>query len=205
MSRGMGTDMTTTWIANGLSPDLPRAVVMHGDWQGVELAIWRSATGRLSAWKDRCPHRGACGDGSIIGVERRRTCGEFRKTRRPITERIEGDRSSDDPPCPRQRALLCHGDRADRREGCLGRLPGIEGEWFAGETDTRRYHPVRAAVDHQRITVGRVPGDHPENPPAILTAGCPAIFKLLRKDLADLSGLLQPTLAISFRGLIGRK
>ena len=58
MSRGMGTDMTTTWIANGLSPDLPRAVVMHGDWQGVELAIWRSATGRLSAWKDRCPHRG---------------------------------------------------------------------------------------------------------------------------------------------------
>ena len=58
MSRGMGTDMTTTWIANGLSPDLPRAVVMHGDWQGTELAIWRSATGRLSAWKDRCPHRG---------------------------------------------------------------------------------------------------------------------------------------------------
>ena len=50
--------MTTTWVANGLSPDLPRAVVMHGDWQGIELAIWRSATGRLSAWKDRCPHRG---------------------------------------------------------------------------------------------------------------------------------------------------
>lgn len=58
MSRGMVTDMTTTWVANGLSPDLPRAVVMHGDWQGIELAIWRSATGRLSAWKDRCPHRG---------------------------------------------------------------------------------------------------------------------------------------------------
>ena len=58
MSRGTGADMTTTWIANGLSPDLPRAVVMHGDWQGTELAIWRSATGRLSAWKDRCPHRG---------------------------------------------------------------------------------------------------------------------------------------------------
>jgi len=58
MSRGMVTDMTTTWVANGLSSDLPRAVVMHGDWQGIELAIWRSATGRLSAWKDRCPHRG---------------------------------------------------------------------------------------------------------------------------------------------------
>ena len=54
----MVTDMTTTWIANGLSQDLPRAVVLHGDWQGIELAIWRSATGRLSAWKDRCPHRG---------------------------------------------------------------------------------------------------------------------------------------------------
>ncbi len=33
-------------------------VVMAGSWQGAELAIWRSATGRLSAWNDRCPHRG---------------------------------------------------------------------------------------------------------------------------------------------------
>lgn len=54
----MVAGMTTTWVANGLSQDLPRAVVVHGDWDGVELAVWRSATGRLSAWKDRCPHRG---------------------------------------------------------------------------------------------------------------------------------------------------
>jgi nitrite reductase/ring-hydroxylating ferredoxin subunit len=50
--------MTTKWIANGLSHDLPRGVVMAGEWQGADLAIWRSATGRLSAWGDRCPHRG---------------------------------------------------------------------------------------------------------------------------------------------------
>ena len=46
------------WIANGLSQDLPPGVVMAGAWQGAELAIWRSASGRLAAWGDRCPHRG---------------------------------------------------------------------------------------------------------------------------------------------------
>ncbi len=46
------------WVANGLSQDLPAGVVMAGAWQGAELAIWRSAAGRLSAWGDRCPHRG---------------------------------------------------------------------------------------------------------------------------------------------------
>jgi nitrite reductase/ring-hydroxylating ferredoxin subunit len=25
---------------------------------GIELALWRSATGRVAAWADRCPHRG---------------------------------------------------------------------------------------------------------------------------------------------------
>lgn len=50
--------MTNRWIATGLSRDLPPGVVMAGRWQEVELAIWRSAGGRLSAWKDRCPHRG---------------------------------------------------------------------------------------------------------------------------------------------------
>jgi nitrite reductase/ring-hydroxylating ferredoxin subunit len=25
---------------------------------GIELALWRSASGRLAAWADRCPHRG---------------------------------------------------------------------------------------------------------------------------------------------------
>ena len=50
--------MTTRWIAPGLSRDLPNSGVMAGRWQDTELAIWRSATGKLSAWKDRCPHRG---------------------------------------------------------------------------------------------------------------------------------------------------
>ena len=50
--------MSGMWVANGLSQDLPLGVVMAGVWQGAELAIWRSASGRLSAWNDRCPHRG---------------------------------------------------------------------------------------------------------------------------------------------------
>ena len=50
--------MSGMWVANGLSQDLPLGVVMAGAWQGAELAIWRSASGRLSAWNDRCPHRG---------------------------------------------------------------------------------------------------------------------------------------------------
>lgn len=50
--------MTTRWIATGLSQDVPNGGVMAGRWQDVDLAVWRSATGRLAAWKDRCPHRG---------------------------------------------------------------------------------------------------------------------------------------------------
>ncbi len=50
--------MTTRWIATGLSHDLPNGAVMAGQWQATELAVWRSATGKLAAWKDRCPHRG---------------------------------------------------------------------------------------------------------------------------------------------------
>ncbi|MDZ4394543.1 Rieske 2Fe-2S domain-containing protein [Cypionkella sp.] len=53
-----GIMMSGMWVANGLSQDLPLGVVMAGAWQGAELAIWRSASGRLSAWNDRCPHRG---------------------------------------------------------------------------------------------------------------------------------------------------
>jgi nitrite reductase/ring-hydroxylating ferredoxin subunit len=53
-----GDGGVTNWVANGLSKDLPAGVVMPGLWQGVDLAIWRSASGVLRAWKDRCPHRG---------------------------------------------------------------------------------------------------------------------------------------------------
>jgi nitrite reductase/ring-hydroxylating ferredoxin subunit len=50
--------MTLGWIATGLSRDLPNGVVMAGRWRDTELAVWRSASGKLAAWKDRCPHRG---------------------------------------------------------------------------------------------------------------------------------------------------
>lgn len=50
--------MTSIWTATGLAHDLPKSVVMAGCFQDTELAIWRSATGKLSAWVDRCPHRG---------------------------------------------------------------------------------------------------------------------------------------------------
>ena len=50
--------MTTRWIATGLSHDLPNGVVMAGHWNDTELAVWRSASGRLAAWRDRCAHRG---------------------------------------------------------------------------------------------------------------------------------------------------
>ncbi len=50
--------MTTEWCAAGLAEDVPPKVVIAAQMNGVELAVWRSATGKLSAWKDRCPHRG---------------------------------------------------------------------------------------------------------------------------------------------------
>lgn len=50
--------MTAAWTAVSLARDLPRSCVMPIWVDGVELALWRSASGRLAAWADRCPHRG---------------------------------------------------------------------------------------------------------------------------------------------------
>lgn len=50
--------MIADWRATGLAQDLPNALAMAAEMNGVELAVWRSASGRLSAWPDRCPHRG---------------------------------------------------------------------------------------------------------------------------------------------------
>lgn len=50
--------MNTQWYAGGLAGDVPSKVVVPAQMDGVELALWRSASGKLSAWKDRCPHRG---------------------------------------------------------------------------------------------------------------------------------------------------
>ncbi|RVV98922.1 Rieske (2Fe-2S) protein [Mesobaculum littorinae] len=46
------------WHPAALSRDLPAATVMPTACGDVEVALWRSAGGRVSAWYDRCPHRG---------------------------------------------------------------------------------------------------------------------------------------------------
>ena len=42
----------------GLSKNLPPQRVMRAFSGGHDLAVWRSASGELSAWGNRCPHRG---------------------------------------------------------------------------------------------------------------------------------------------------
>ena len=46
------------WTAACLAADLPAATVLHATCGEAELAVWRTATGRVAAWTDRCPHRG---------------------------------------------------------------------------------------------------------------------------------------------------
>ena len=46
------------WTAVCLDTDLPARVVMPAECNGAEIAVWRSASGQLAAWADRCPHRG---------------------------------------------------------------------------------------------------------------------------------------------------
>lgn len=50
--------MPLSWTPVALSRDVPALVVLPVVAGGVELALWRSASGRLAAWADRCPHRG---------------------------------------------------------------------------------------------------------------------------------------------------
>lgn len=42
----------------GLSSDLKNARVMRAFVDDHDLVVWRSASGKLSAWDNRCPHRG---------------------------------------------------------------------------------------------------------------------------------------------------
>jgi len=44
--------------AIGLAKDLPAMGVMRAQIDGQDLAIWRSASMKLQAWANRCPHRG---------------------------------------------------------------------------------------------------------------------------------------------------
>ena len=46
------------WTPVALSSDLPAATAIPGVCDGVDLAIWRGASGRVAVWRDRCPHRG---------------------------------------------------------------------------------------------------------------------------------------------------
>lgn len=46
------------WVAAALSADLPDKTSMPSQIDGVEIALWRSASGKVQAWIDRCPHRG---------------------------------------------------------------------------------------------------------------------------------------------------
>jgi len=50
--------MTTTWTAAALSQDIPAGTAAPGRLGDKDLAIWRSASGKIEAWADRCPHRG---------------------------------------------------------------------------------------------------------------------------------------------------
>ena len=50
--------MPAQWTAACLSDDLPPGVVTPGVCNGSDVVVWRSASGKVSAWNDRCQHRG---------------------------------------------------------------------------------------------------------------------------------------------------
>lgn len=58
MLQGQNKPGMSNWTAIALSDDLPPAVVVPFVHGGGEYALWRSASGRISAFPDRCPHRG---------------------------------------------------------------------------------------------------------------------------------------------------
>ncbi|MDS9467866.1 Rieske (2Fe-2S) protein [Paracoccus sp. MBLB3053] len=47
-----------SWTPVALAPDLLPATAMPARTELGELAVWRGASGRVSAFHDRCPHRG---------------------------------------------------------------------------------------------------------------------------------------------------
>jgi len=46
------------WVLVGLSRDLGARQAMAASTDWAELAVWRAEWGRVTAWKDRCLHRG---------------------------------------------------------------------------------------------------------------------------------------------------
>lgn len=54
----MPVETLRDWIPVALSADLPPATVIPAHTPSGILALWRSASGKLTALADRCPHRG---------------------------------------------------------------------------------------------------------------------------------------------------
>ncbi|WP_280171651.1 Rieske 2Fe-2S domain-containing protein [Agrobacterium pusense] len=54
----MSFNTAGSWMPVALSSNLPRLVVMPVWLGGETVALWRSASGSISASSDRCPHRG---------------------------------------------------------------------------------------------------------------------------------------------------
>ncbi|HTY95191.1 MAG TPA: Rieske (2Fe-2S) protein [Steroidobacteraceae bacterium] len=46
------------WFAVSACGEVPHGAVAHTQLLGQELVLWRSASGALNAWENRCPHRG---------------------------------------------------------------------------------------------------------------------------------------------------
>lgn len=46
------------WTPVALSIDIPAGTTAPGRLGAQGLAVWRSASGKIAAWADRCPHRG---------------------------------------------------------------------------------------------------------------------------------------------------
>lgn len=54
----MPVETLRDWIPVALSADVPAATVIPAHTPTGILALWRSASGKLTALADRCPHRG---------------------------------------------------------------------------------------------------------------------------------------------------
>lgn len=55
------TQVIASWVPVALSGDLPEAGVMRALVEGdhpLDLVVWRSRSGKVSAFDNRCPHRG---------------------------------------------------------------------------------------------------------------------------------------------------
>jgi len=51
-------DAAARWFAVAVSGDIREGEITQAFLDGQELALWRSADGRVHAWENRCPHRG---------------------------------------------------------------------------------------------------------------------------------------------------